>query len=176
MRVMGIDPGISHTGYGIVDADNKGRLTHISNGAIHTSARLPFVDRLSKIHLELEALFQQFKPQHMAVEEIFFARNVRSALLLGQARGVVLLSASLAGIPVFEYSVTALKMAVCSYGRADKQQVGAMVKVLLQVDEKMSSHASDALAACICHVHNYQTQQARKTGLTHRNSTGKGAC
>ncbi len=174
MRVMGIDPGISHTGYGIVDAGENGGLTHISNGTIQTSSRLPFVDRLSKIHLELEALFQQFKPQHMAVEEIFFARNVRSALLLGQARGVALLSASLAGIPVFEYSVTALKMAVCRYGRADKEQVGAMVKILLQVDQKMSSHASDALAACICHAHNFQTLQVREAGRTSRNKTRKG--
>ena len=166
MRVVGIDPGLSYTGFGIVDSDEKGRLRHISSGAIKTSSRLPFVERLSKIHLELEGIFQQFNPQHMAIEEVFFARNVRTALLLGQARGVALLSASLAGIPVFEYSATALKMAVCRYGRADKEQVGAMVKVLLQIDQKMSSHASDALAACICHSHNMQTYQARGTHST----------
>ena len=97
--------------------------------------------------------------RYMAVEQVFFARNARSALLLGQARGVTLLSAALAGIPVHEYAATEIKKAVCRYGQAGKQQVSEMVKVLLSVDKRLPSHASDALAVCICHAHSFQTSK-----------------
>jgi crossover junction endodeoxyribonuclease RuvC len=167
MRVVGIDPGISHTGFGIVDTDERGRLTHVTNGSIHTSAETPFVERLSRIHTELDELFQKFRPDHMAVEQVFFARNARSALLLGQARGVTLLSAALVGIPVYEYAATEIKKAVCRYGQASKQQVSAMVKTLLGIEKRMPSHAADALAVCICHSHCYQTSQARRTSIAH---------
>jgi crossover junction endodeoxyribonuclease RuvC len=166
MRVVGIDPGISHTGYGIVDTDERGRLAHITSGAISTSAKTPFVERLSKIHAELEKVFREFQPHHMAVEQVFFARNARSALLLGQARGVTLLSAALVGIPVYEYAATEIKKAVCRYGHAGKEQVSEMVKALLRIDEKLPSHASDALAVCICHAHCFQTSQATKASLS----------
>ena len=165
MRVIGIDPGISHTGYGIVEAGAGGRLAYISSGAISSSSRISFVERLSKIHLELQSLFQRFQPQHMAVEEIFFAKNVRSALIMGHARGVALLSAALAEIPVYEYAATEIKMAICRYGRADKEQVKAMVRTLLQIDKALSSHAADALAACICHIHKTQTVQKTKVNI-----------
>ena len=171
MRVVGIDPGISHTGFGIVDADGRGRLTHVTNGSIRTSAEAPFVERLSRIHTELEALFREFRPHHMAVEQVFFARNARSALLLGQARGVTLLSAALFGIPVYEYAATEIKKAVCRYGQAGKQQVGAMVKALLGMEQRLPSHAADALAVCICHAHCFQTSRAMRTGLS-RAATG----
>lgn len=160
MRVVGIDPGLSHTGFGIVDADDRGRLVHVASGSIQTSSHAPFVDRLSKIHANLESLFREHGPEHMAVEEVFFARNARSALLLGQARGVAILSAALAGIPVYEYAAAEIKQAVCRYGQAGKEQVGAMVKTLLRLDTDVSSHASDALAACVCHVNSYRTRLA----------------
>ena len=166
MRVVGIDPGISHTGFGIVDTDERGRLTHITSGSINTSAKTPFVERLSKIHGELERVFGEYEPHHMAVEQVFFARNARSALLLGQARGVTLLSASLVGIPVYEYAATEIKKAVCRYGQAGKQQVNDMVKALLRIEKKIPSHAADALAVCICHQHCFQTSQATKTSLS----------
>ena len=166
MRVVGIDPGISHTGFGIVDTDERGRLAHIASGSISTSAKTPFVERLSKIHMELEKVFREFEPHHMAVEQVFFAKNARSALLLGQARGVTLLSASLVGIPVYEYAATEIKKAVCRYGKAGKQQVSEMVKTLLRIDKKLPSHAFDALAVCICHTHCYQTSQATKASLS----------
>lgn len=159
MRVVGIDPGLSHTGFGIVEADGRGRLLHITSGSISTSARAPFVERLAKIHRELERVFRDYEPDHMAVEQVFFARNARSALLLGQARGVTLLSAALAGIPVYEYAATEIKKAVCRYGQAGKRQVGEMVKVLLRIDKRLPSHASDALAVCICHAHSFHTLQ-----------------
>ena len=166
MRVVGIDPGISHTGFGIVDTDERGRLAHVTSGCISSTAKTPFVERLSKIHTELEKVFQEYEPDHMAVEQVFFARNARSALLLGQARGVTLLSASLAGIPVYEYAATVIKQAVCRYGQAGKQQVGDMVNALLRIDKKLSSHASDALAVCICHTHCFQTSQATQASLS----------
>lgn len=165
MRVVGIDPGLSHTGFGIVDTDERGRLVHVTNGSIHTSAKTPFVERLSKIHKELETLFCEFHPEHMAVEQVFFARNARSALLLGQARGVILLSAALVGIPVYEYAATEIKKAVCRYGQAGKAQVSAMVKALLGMETKVSSHAADALAVCICHAHSFQTTKATRATL-----------
>ena len=166
MRVVGIDPGISHTGFGIVDTDARGRLAHITSGCISTSAKTPFVERLSKIHGDLEKVFREFQPDHMAVEQVFFARNARSALLLGQARGVTLLSAALVGIPVYEYAATAIKQAVCRYGQAGKEQVSDMVKALLRIDKKLPSHASDALAVCICHTHCFQTSQATEASLS----------
>jgi len=170
MRVVGIDPGISHTGFGIVDTDERGRLTHVTDGSINTSAKTPFVERLSKIHAELEELFQEFRPDHMAVEQVFFARNARSALLLGQARGVTLLSAALVGIPVYEYAATEIKKAVCRYGQAGKQQVSAMVKALLGIEKRMPSHAADALAVCICHAHCFQTSEATRTSMSRAQS------
>ncbi len=171
MRVVGIDPGLSHTGFGIIDTDERGRLAHVANGTIHTSTKVPFVERLSKIHRELKSVFQEFEPGQMAVEQVFFARNARSALMLGQARGVTLLSAALAGIPVYEYSATEIKKAVCRYGHAGKEQVGDMVKTLLRIDQILSSHAADALAVCICHAHSYRTSEATRRGLS-RTSAG----
>jgi crossover junction endodeoxyribonuclease RuvC len=165
IRVMGIDPGLSFTGYGVVEADGEGRLRHVASGTIATSSRAAFVDRLSRIHRELQEAFHRLKPDHLALEEVFFSRHPKSALLLGHARGVAILSASLAGIPVFEYAATEAKKAVCTYGRAGKEQVGAMVKALLRVEGEFSDHASDALALCICHMHVYGTESSRAGSL-----------
>ncbi len=161
MRIMGIDPGLSFTGYGVVETDAAGRLRHILNGTIPTSSRTPFVDRLSRIHRELHTVISEQQPHQVAVEEVFFAKNPKSALLLGHARGVAILSAAMAGLPVFEYSATETKKAVCTYGRAGKDQVTAMVKALLRLQEDLSEHAADALALCICHVHSHRTRQTR---------------
>ena len=163
MRVMGIDPGISHTGFGVLDAAARERLVPVASGIIRTSSRSSFLDGLCQLHTELERLFLQYRPEHLAIEEVFFAKNVRSALLLGQARGVVLLSAALAHIQVFEYSATEIKKAICSYGHAGKDQIKAMVKVLLRLEKAAPDHAADALAASICHVHSFHTSRARAT-------------
>jgi len=161
IRVMGIDPGLAHTGYGVVALNGGGRLEHISNGTISTSSRTPLVERLSKIHRELDNVITDLQPHHVAVEQVFFSRNPKSALLLGHARGVAILSAAMSEIRVFEYSATETKKAVCNYGRGGKEQVNAMVKVLLGLRQDLSEHASDALALCICHVHSHRTVQAR---------------
>ena len=160
-RVVGIDPGLSATGYGVVEADAAGRLRHIVSGTIPTCSRAPFVERLARIQRELETVFNEHQPHHVAVEAVFFAKNPKSALLLGHARGAAILSAAMAGLPVFEYWATETKKAVCTYGRAGKAQVGAMVKVLLRVPQELTEHAADALALCICHVHSHRMRKIR---------------
>jgi crossover junction endodeoxyribonuclease RuvC len=159
LRVMGIDPGLAFTGYGVVDADPEGGLRHVLHGIIPTLASTPFVERLSRIHQELESVFQQVHPHHVAVEEVFFSKHPQSALLLGHARGAAILTASLAGVPVFEYAATETKKAVCTYGHAGKEQVCTMVKALLRLPQDLPDHASDALALCICHIHCHRTLQ-----------------
>ena len=151
---------MSHTGFGVVEVDQRGRLTHVTSGSIYTSSHAPFVDRLLKIHLNIEILVKEFRPEHFALERVFFAKNARSALELGHARGAVLLSAGLAGIPVFEYAATEAKKAVCTYGGADKKQVSTMVRALLGLTDEMPDHATDALAICICHAHSFRAFQA----------------
>ena len=153
MRVLGIDPGIVTTGYGLVDVEG-GSLRAVTFGAISTRAGLPFAQRLLCIHQELQTLLIRSRPDCAAVEAVFFARNVQSALRLGQARGVVLLALAQAGVAVHEYSALEVKQAVTSYGRAIKGQVQEMVRLLLGLAEAPSPvDAADALAVAICHHH-----------------------
>jgi crossover junction endodeoxyribonuclease RuvC len=153
MRVLGIDPGIVTTGYGLVDVEG-GSLRAVTFGAISTRAGLPFAQRLLRIHQELQTLLIRSRPDCAAVEAVFFARNVQSALRLGQARGVVLLALAQAGVAVHEYSALEVKQAVTSYGRAIKGQVQEMVRLLLGLAEAPSPvDAADALAVAICHHH-----------------------
>ncbi len=153
MRVLGIDPGIVTTGYGLVDL--RGHTLHaVTFGTISTQAGLPFTQRLLRIHQELQTLLVRSQPDCAAVEAVFFARNVQSALRLGQARGVVLLALAQAGIEVHEYSPLEVKQAVTSYGQAVKGQVQEMVRLLLGLAEAPSpADAADALAVAICHQH-----------------------
>ncbi|MDA1184830.1 MAG: crossover junction endodeoxyribonuclease RuvC [Acidobacteria bacterium] len=153
MRVFGIDPGSERTGYGCVDTD--GRVTRlVTCGAVSALPKDAFPQRLARIHRELSALLSHCAPDSVAIENVFHAVNVRSALKLGHARGVAMLAAVEAGCPVAEYSPTEIKRCVVGYGRADKQQVQQMVKLLLGLDHVPSPHdAADALAVAICHVH-----------------------
>lgn len=172
MRVIGIDPGISHTGFGIVDASQGQKLQAVASGVIRTESRLSFVERLCRLHRELGALFLRWRPDHMAIESVFFAHDPRSALMLGHARGVVVLSAALAGIPVFEYSATEIKKAVCAYGHAGKSQVQAMVKTLLGLERTVANHAADALATSICHIHSHRSPVQKATACFHGVASG----
>src|SRR5258708_26803552 len=133
MRIMGIDCGCDSTGYGIIDTDGR---THrmVVHGAIRTSAKQPFAERLRRISEALIQLIQQWSPEEVAVEEVFFAANAKSALKLGHVRGVALLEAARAGFAVAEYSALEVKSSVVGYGRAEKQQVQQMVKVLLNLE------------------------------------------
>ena len=153
MRVLGIDPGIATTGYGLVDL--RGDTLHaVTFGTISTQAGLPFSQRLVRIHQELQSLLIRSQPDCAAVEAVFFARNVQSALRLGQARGVILLALAQAGVEVHAYSALEVKQAVTSYGQAVKGQVQEMVRLLLDLAETPSpADAADALAIAICHHH-----------------------
>ena len=156
MRIFGIDPGSERTGYGCIDTDGR-RHRLLACGTISAPAPTAFAARLHVIHSGLVALLAEHRPDCVAVENIFHARNVRSALRLGHARGVALLAASAAGVPIVEYTPAEIKRAVVGFGRAEKHQVGQMVKLLLGLDAAPSPHdAADALAVAICHLHSSQ--------------------
>jgi crossover junction endodeoxyribonuclease RuvC len=153
MRVLGIDPGATATGYGLVELKGD-TLSALRFGAITAPAKLPFARRLLRIHQELRALLSLERPDCAAIEAVFFARNVQSALRLGQARGVALLALAEAGLPIIEYSALEVKQAVSGYGRAGKGQVQEMVRLLLDLPEVPTpADAADALAIAICHLH-----------------------
>jgi crossover junction endodeoxyribonuclease RuvC len=159
MRILGIDPGSGSTGYGIIDTDGSKHRT-VLFGAIQTNARSPFHERLLKIHQQLTGILRREKADVMAIEEVFHATNVQSALRLGHARGIALLVAAQQGIDVFEYSPLEIKSAVVGYGRADKMQIQMMVRLLLDLPEiPAPDHAADALAVAICHAHRSRMQE-----------------
>jgi crossover junction endodeoxyribonuclease RuvC len=153
VKIFGIDPGSERTGYGCVESDGS-RHRIVTCGAITAPALAPFPDRLLRIHERLAALLHDCRPDAVAIESLFHAVNVRSALKLGHARGVAMLAAVEAGVPVFEYTPAEIKRAVVGYGRAEKPQVQHMVKLLLGLAAVPAPHdAADALAVAICHVH-----------------------
>lgn len=153
MKIFGIDPGSERTGYGCVETDGR-RHRLIVCGALAAPASSSFPERLHVMHAGLAALLAECRPDCVAIENIFHARNVRSALRLGHARGVALLAASSAGLPIVEYTPAEIKRAVVGFGRAEKQQVGHMVKLLLGLETAPTPHdASDAIAVAICHIH-----------------------
>ena len=153
MRIFGIDPGSERTGYGCVETD--GRITRlVMCGAVTALATEGFPQRLARIHRELVGFLTQCEPDCVAIESLFYAANVRSALKLGHARGVAMLAAVETGCPVVEYTPAEIKRAVVGYGRADKNQVQQMIKLLLGLKQAPSPHdAADALAVAICHLH-----------------------
>ena len=152
MRIIGIDPGIGGTGYGIIETDGSEHRI-VLYGAVQISAKKPFHERLLKIHTELNNILAREKVDAMAIEEVFYAANVQVALRLGHARGIALLAAAEHGLSVHEYSPLEIKSAVVGYGRADKFQVQAMVRLLLKLpDLPAPDHAADALAVSICHA------------------------
>src|SRR5712675_3161140 len=162
MRVLGIDCGTEYTGYGVVDllsdGQSKDRLVCIVCGAIKVSPRDPMPTRLSRISIGLQQLISQHQPEVVAIEDVFYAINVKSALKLGQVRGVAMLAASSSGLQVAEYSPLSIKSAVVGYGRADKFQVQQMVTRLLNLAAPPEpTDASDALAIAICHIHTAAT-------------------
>ena len=153
MRVFGIDPGSERTGYGCVETDGS-RHRIVVCGAISSPALASFPDKLHRIHSQLTIILAECRPACVAIENVFYSVNARSALKLGHARGVAMLAAVEAGVPVFEYTPAEIKRAVVGYGRADKAQVQQMIKLLLGLAQVPSPHdAADALAVAICHVH-----------------------
>ena len=150
--VLGIDPGTAHTGYGVVLSRGE-RLAALDGGVIGTRADEPLERRLARIHARVCDLISEHRPAALAVEDLFFGQNARTAFAVGQARGAVMLSAGLAGVPCYSYTPQAVKQAVCGTGQARKQQVQRMVGALLALAEPPAEdHASDALAVAICHA------------------------
>ena len=150
-RILGIDPGSRATGFGVVDTDGQ-RSRAVHYGVIRVSGDLSLARRLELLHAGLMTVVEEYSPDEAAIEEVFMAKNVRSALVLGQARGVLMLAAGRCG-EVHEYAARAVKKAVAGYGQADKQQVGQMVKMLLGLNEVPPQDAADALAIALCHAH-----------------------
>jgi crossover junction endodeoxyribonuclease RuvC len=160
VKIFGIDPGSARTGYGCVETDGS-RQRMIVSGTISTPASASFPQKLLKIHARLAVLLADCRPDCVAIESLFHAANVRSALKLGHARGVAMLAAVEAGLPVVEYTPAEIKRAVVGYGRAEKHQVQQMVKVILGLAAVPSPHdAADALAVAICHVHSMAPARA----------------
>jgi crossover junction endodeoxyribonuclease RuvC len=158
MRLLGLDPGLRHTGWGVIEVRGN-RLSHIADGAVHSDASRAMAERLVQLHEGLVQVIERYRPDAAAVEETFVNKNASSTLKLGLARGVALLVPALAGLPVAEYSTNLVKKSVVGAGHAEKQQIQRMVKLLLPGCLIESADAADALAVAICHAHHYNTQQ-----------------
>ena len=160
MRVLGLDPGLRHTGWGIIDVDGN-RLAHVADGVAHAAADQPLAMRLVALFRQVGAVLERFRPDEAAVEETFVNKNPASTLKLGVARGVVLLAPAERGLPVAEYSANLIKKSIVGAGHADKTQVQLMVRrILLSGGEIGTADAADALAVAICHAHHAQTRRA----------------
>jgi crossover junction endodeoxyribonuclease RuvC len=168
MVVLGIDPGTASTGYGVV-ASRGGRMVALDGGVIATAAGLPLERRLAAIHARVAALVDEHDPAAVAVEDLYFGVNVRSALAVGHARGVVLLAAGQRGVPCASYTPQQVKSSVCGSGRADKGQVQRMVQALLALAEPpRPDHAADALAVAVCHANRAPLAAATALGVAAR--------
>ncbi len=151
--MIGLDPGLQHTGWGVIECGRDGRLSYLGSGVVSTQAAEALAERLCHLHRALVALMGSWSPDEAAVEHTYMNKNAGAALKLGQARGVVLLAPVLAGVPVSEYQAMEVKRAVVGTGHAEKVQVEAMVKRLLPGAQIRRADAADALAVAICHAH-----------------------
>ncbi len=152
MRILGIDPGLTHTGWGIVDIES-GRLTYIASGRISSPASAPIADRLAGIFVEIQRIIGLHRPNTAAVEQTFVNGNPASALKLGQARGVALAAPAACGLTVGEYAATVIKKSIVGAGHADKAQIQMMIRVLLPRARDLTPDQADALAVAITHAH-----------------------
>lgn len=164
MRVLGIDPGTAITGYAVVE-ETEGRLSLVAIGVVDTPAKTPLPARLQRIYAGLRVVISEHAPETAAVEELFFSRNTRTAMSVGEARGVVLLALADAGLPIVEYTPMQIKQAVTGYGSADKRQVQEMVRLLLSLpDIPRPDDAADAAAVAICCLHRFRLDGLLKEG------------
>jgi crossover junction endodeoxyribonuclease RuvC len=157
-RVLGIDPGSRVTGYGVIETDGT-RSRYLGSGCIRTTLSEDFPDRLGEIFRGVRAVLDEWRPQEVAVEQVFISRNASSALKLGHARGAAVSAIVTRDLPVFEYTPAAVKQGLVGNGRAEKQQVQHMVRVILALQVKMTLDESDALAAALCHAHSHATRR-----------------
>ena len=153
MLVLGIDPGIATTGYGFIRPSSTGGLEAVAYGVLQTDARMPLPERLVYLHQSLTELLSLHRPDASAVERLYFQRNVSTAMVVGEARGVLVLALAQAGIPVGEYTPGEIKQAVTAYGGAEKRQMQEMIRLLLGLAEiPRPDDAADALAVAVCHL------------------------
>lgn len=158
-RVLGIDPGSLYCGYGIIDRGANNSYIYITSGNIETSRHKTLDRRIMEIYDTLQVIIRTYRPNVAAIEKVFFAKSVRSALSLGHVRGASLLAAAKEGLTIYEYSPLEVKKAVVGYGRAEKSQVQAMVKSILNVDKPFSYDSADALAISICHLNTVRFEE-----------------
>ena len=151
MLVLGTDPGSRVTGYGLIEKEND-RMTCIDTGTIRSSPKTPFYERIHTIFRSMVEIMTRYQPAEMAIEDVFFAKNVKSSLKLGHARGAVLIAAVQCGVKIFEYTPLEIKKSVVGYGRATKEQVSMMVQVILKMNTQPIFDITDALATAICHL------------------------
>lgn len=151
MIVLGVDPGSLVTGYGLVEKINN-RMACIHSGVIAASSTIPFHDRIHYIFTSMAEIMTTYRPQELAIEDVFFAKNVKSALKIGHARGAVLIGAVQCGLKIYEYTPLEIKKSVVGYGRATKEQVRSMVQAILNIKSQIGLDTSDALAVAICHL------------------------
>lgn len=156
MRILGIDPGLERTGWGVIETEGS-RLSFLAAGVILSKASEPMAMRLNRIDLELSSIVEKWKPESAAIEETFVNKNAASSLKLGQARGVAIVAPARAGLDVAEYSANTVKKSVVGVGHAGKDQIGMMIKVLLPTAGQLAADAADALAVAICHAHHAQS-------------------
>ncbi len=158
MIILGVDPGTAIMGYGLIAVEGN-RFSTLGYACLYTKAGVPLALRLRELYRNLQSVIEEYRPDHMVVEELFFNKNTTTALAVGQARGIALLAGAEAGIPVFEYTPLQVKQAVVGYGRADKNQVQQMVKTILGLAQiPKPDDAADALALAICHAHSYRAR------------------
>ena len=162
MRILGIDPGIAIVGFGLIES-NRGSVRMLQYGAVTTEAGLPLATRLVQIENDMTALIAQLKPDEIAVEELFFSKNITTGIAVAHGRGVILCTAERLGVPIFEYTPMQVKQAVAGYGLADKKQVMDMTKRLLKLKAvPKPDDAADALAIAICHARSATSLLRRK--------------
>jgi crossover junction endodeoxyribonuclease RuvC len=163
MRTIGIDPGTAIMGWGVVDSDG-GQVRAVEFGVLTTPAGVPQPERLAMLYDGLSALVARLRPEVAAVEELFFGKNVNTAITVGQARGVILLALHQAGLPIFEYKPLAVKQAVAGYGGADKRQMQEMIRLTLGLSARPHpDDAADALAVAVCHAYTGPTLQRMRS-------------
>jgi crossover junction endodeoxyribonuclease RuvC len=154
IKTLGIDPGSRYTGFGVISSAN-GRFRHLGNGVIRVPTNIGFPERLGFIHREVLNIIAEFQPESMAVEDVFIAANVKSAMKLGHARAAAILAGVNAGLEVHEYSALQIKQAVVGYGQAAKEQVMKMIQALLLLSGPINPNAADALAVALCHLNTH---------------------
>ncbi len=163
MLLLGLDPGLRNTGWGVIEAEDN-RLRHVANGVVRSGSG-PLADRLLRLHRDLTRAIGDFQLDSAAVEETFVNRDGKATLKLGQARGIVMLVPAQAGVPVAEYPANTIKKSVVGFGHADKTQIGHMIAMLLPGADVATADAADALAVAVCHAHHVATSQRLEAAL-----------